>query len=93
MPGKTPLPDNVTLLPDYFTPPPDYFSVERHLARLATAYPAFTFTREVVNPWKGVRWVAERKDRLAPGTRVIITADLLELHAALLSDKAASHAK
>lgn len=74
------------------TPLPESFSAERHLARLATAYPAFRFSREPLG-WKGVRWVAERKDRLAPGTCVIITADLMELHAALLSDKTASHPK
>lgn len=63
-------------------------TITRHLRRLADAYPAFTFSHEVVNPWKGARWVAERKDRKATGMRVVITADLMELHAALQRDKA-----
>lgn len=71
----------------------DDMTIGRHLRRLADAYPAFTFSHEVVNPWKGFRWVAERKDRQAPGTRVVITGDLMELHAALQTDKAQSHAR
>ncbi len=70
----------------------DEMSITRHLRRLAAAYPAFAFSREVFG-WKGTRWVAERKDRLAPGTRVVITADLMELHAALQRDKVASHVR
>lgn len=72
---------------------PDNETVNRHLRRLAAAYPAFLFSREVVNPWKGRRWVAERKDRKSSGTIVVITADLMELHATLQGDKAASHAE
>ena len=71
----------------------DSEAVNRHIRRLATAYPAFTFGHEIVNPWKGPRWVAERRDRTAPGTVVVITSDLMELHAALQKDKAASHAR
>lgn len=74
------------------TPEPDGASVDRHIRRLAAAYPAFAFSHEVVNPWRGKRWVAERKDPKAPGIRVVITADLMELHTALQSDTAASHA-
>ncbi len=73
------------------TPAPDSAAVIRHLRRLAVAYPAFDFGYELVNPRRGKRWVAERRDRLAPGTRVVITASLMELHAALQPYKAASH--
>jgi hypothetical protein len=69
----------------------DSEAVNQHLRRLATAYPAFTFGYEAVSPSKGPRWVAERRDRKAPGTRVVITGDLLELHAALAPYKAACH--
>jgi hypothetical protein len=34
--------------------------------------------------------VAERRDRTATGLRVVITDDLMELHAALQRDKARS---
>ncbi len=66
---------------------PDPAAIDRHIRRLTCAYPAFRFSHEIVSPWKGPRWVAERKDRLAPGVRVVITADLTELHAALAAYK------
>jgi hypothetical protein len=65
----------------------DDVTITWHLRRLAAAYPAFRFSRELFG-WKGVRWVAERKDRMASGVGVVITADLAELHAALERDKA-----
>jgi hypothetical protein len=65
---------------------PDAAAVERHLTRLARAYPAFRFSHEPLG-WKGARWVAERRDRSAAGLRVVITGDLMELHAALARDK------
>jgi hypothetical protein len=71
---------------------PDPAAIDQHLRRLTAAYPEFSFSHELLG-WKGARWVAERKDRKAPGTLVVITADLLELHAALQRDKAASHAR
>jgi hypothetical protein len=40
-----------------------------------------------------MRWVAQRRDRHAPGLRVAVTADLRELHAALLRDKERRHAR
>jgi hypothetical protein len=70
----------------------DPADIDRHLRRLAAAYPAFTFGHEIVNPWKGPRWVAERRDRNAPGTRVVITGDLMELHKALQPYKVVAHA-
>ena len=66
---------------------PDGATITRHLRRLGTAYPAFKFSREPFG-WKGSRWVAERRDRAARGLVVVITDDLLELHAALQRDKA-----
>jgi hypothetical protein len=69
---------------------PDGTGVMRHLDRLTAAYPAFAFSREPFAR-RGGRWVAERRDR-APGLRVVITGDLMELHAALQRDKA-SHAR
>jgi len=65
---------------------PDGATVVRHLARLTAAYPAFRFSRELLG-WKGGRWVAERRDHAASGLRVVITADLMELHAALARDR------
>ncbi len=62
------------------------------MLRLARAYPEFTFGHEIVNPHRGPRWVAERRDRQAPGTRVVITDDLMELHKALQPYKAVSDA-
>jgi hypothetical protein len=65
---------------------PDGATAMRHLSRLAAAYPAFQFSREPFG-WKGTRWVAERRDRATTGLRVVITDDLMELHAALARDK------
>jgi len=67
-------------------------TIARHLARLTAAYPAFRFSRELFG-WKGARWVAERRDHTASGLRVVITDDLMELHAALQRDKARRHAR
>lgn len=63
-------------------------AVPRILARLRAAYPGFTFSRETVSPWRGPRWVADRKDHTAPGTRCVITGDLMELHRELQPYKA-----
>ena len=60
--------------------------------RLSAAYPAFRFSPECIG-WTGARWVAERIDRLAPGLTVCVTSDLMELHAALQRDKAASRVR
>ncbi len=65
---------------------PNGTAVERHLTRLTVAYPAFQFSREPFGR-KGARWVAERRDRAASGLRVVITDDLMELHAVLARDK------
>jgi hypothetical protein len=65
---------------------PDDETVARHLARLTTAYPAFNFSRELFG-WKGCRWVAERRDRSVSGLRVVITDDLMEMHATLRRDR------
>jgi hypothetical protein len=70
---------------------PDDETVMRHLARLTTAYPAFRFSRELFG-WKGTRWVAERRDRSASGLRVVITEDLMEMHATLRRDGDRCHA-
>jgi hypothetical protein len=72
--------------------PPDDAAIARHLRSLAAAYPEFLFSHDL-SGWKGTRWVAERRDRLAPGLTVCITSDLMELHAALARDRAASHAR
>jgi hypothetical protein len=61
---------------------------DRRLKRLRIAYPAFTFSREVLGH-RGVHWVAERRDRSAPGLIVAITDDVMKLHAALQRDKGA----
>lgn len=78
MPGTTAQPDGATVTP--------------HLTRLTAAYPAFQFSREPFG-WKGARWVAERRDRSASGLRVVITDDLMELHAALAPDRDRCHAR
>jgi hypothetical protein len=65
----------------------DEATVTRHLRRLATAYPAFRFSHESVGR-KDARWVAARRERMAPGLCVAITDDLLELYAAPQRDKA-----
>jgi len=66
---------------------PDGATIMRHLARLTAAYPAFAFGREPFG-WRGGRWVAERRDPTASGLYVIITSDLMELHATLQRDQA-----
>ena len=65
----------------------DEASIARCLRRLTVAYPAFSFNYAVLGH-KGRRWTAERADRTASGLRVVITAGLMELHAALQRDKA-----
>jgi hypothetical protein len=65
---------------------PDGAAVQRHLTRLNKAYPAFRFYRELFGS-KGARWVAERRDPAERGLYVMITNDLMELHAAVLRDK------
>jgi hypothetical protein len=70
----------------------DDAAIGRHLDRLNMAYPDFLFSREYFGR-KGMRWVAQRRDRHAPGLRVAVTADLRELHAALLRDKERRHAR
>jgi hypothetical protein len=70
---------------------PDDETVARHLARLTTAYPAFRFSRELFG-WKGCRWVAERRDHSVRGLRVVITDDLMEMHATLRRDGDRCHA-
>ena len=70
---------------------PDEAAVTRHLGRLGVAYPGFTFSYAALGR-KGRRWTAERQDRVACGLIVVITGDLLEMHAALQCDKA-SHAR
>lgn len=70
----------------------DPAAIDRHIRRLTAAYPGFLFSHEL-SGWKGARWVAERRDRLAPGLTVCITSDLMELHAELARDKAASRAR
>lgn len=62
-----------------------------HLRRLGTAYPAFEFSRESLGS-KGARWVAEPNDRTTTGLRVMVTSDLMKLHAALQHDRA-DHAR
>lgn len=54
----------------------------RHLHRLGAAYPAFNFSYAMVGG-KGRRWTTERRDRASGGLIVVITGDLLEMHAAL----------
>jgi hypothetical protein len=71
---------------------PDATVMGRHLRRLGAAYPGFTFSYVTLGR-KGMRWVAERRDRAGGGLIVAITGDLLELHAALQRDKAASRAR
>lgn len=66
---------------------PDGAAVTRHLRRLHAAYPEFSFSY-ATHGLKGRRWTAERLDGAASGLRVVITADLMELHAALQRDKA-----
>jgi hypothetical protein len=66
-------------------------TVARHLNRLTAAYPAFEFSRERLG-WKGDRWVARRRDRTAPGLYLLITSDLMELHAELARDRDRRHA-
>jgi hypothetical protein len=66
---------------------PDEAAITRHLRRLGTAYPGFTFSYATLGR-KGRRWTAERQDRAASGLIMAITGDLLELHAALQRDKA-----
>lgn len=72
-------------------PPPasrlDEASIARCLRQLTAAYPAFDFGYQALGH-KGRRWTAERTDRAASGLRVVITSDLMELHAALQRDKA-----
>jgi len=60
--------------------------IDLHIRRLAAAYPAFHFSHELLG-WKGTRWVAESRDRMAPGLTVVITSDLMELHATLARDR------
>lgn len=67
--------------------PSNVKEINATLRRLTVAYPDFTFGHEIVSPWKGPRWVAERKDRNAPGLRVAITDDLMELYRELAKDK------
>lgn len=57
------------------------------LRDLARAYPAFSFSREAAGR-RGGRWVAVRHDRTATGLSVVITGNVMELHAALRRDKA-----
>jgi hypothetical protein len=70
----------------------DPAAIDRHIRRLTAAYPEFLFSHELLG-WKGARWVAERRDRRAPGLHTVITDDLMELHAALARDKASRHAR
>jgi hypothetical protein len=65
---------------------PDEGTVTRHLRRLGSAYPGFCFSYATLGR-KGRRWTAERQDRVAGGLIVVITGDLLELHAALQKDR------
>jgi hypothetical protein len=62
------------------------------LDRLASMYPAFWFTLEVIGR-HGSSWVARRKNGLRPGLHTVITSDLAELHAALASLEGTSHAR
>jgi hypothetical protein len=71
---------------------PDPAAIDRQIRRLAAAYPEFLFSHELLGH-RGARWVAERRDWRAPGLHTVITDDLMELHAALARDKAASHAR
>ena len=71
---------------------PDEAAITRDLRRLGTAYPGLTFSYATLGH-KGTRWTAERQDRARGGLIVAITGDLLELHAALQCDKAASRAR
>ncbi len=64
----------------------------RHLRRLAAAYPDFSFHYATLGR-KGKRWWAERIDRTGDGLIVVITDDLLEMHAALRKDKENRHAQ
>lgn len=66
---------------------PDEAAITGRLCRLATAYPAFSFSYAVLGR-KGRRWTAERTDQTASGLRVVITGDLMELHKALQPYKA-----
>ncbi len=62
------------------------------LNRLASAYPAFWFSREAIGR-RGARWVARRKDGLRPGLHTVITADLAELRAALANPDDTAHGR
>jgi hypothetical protein len=61
------------------------------LDRLASMYPAFRFTLEVIGR-HGSCWVARRKSGMRPGPHTVITSDLAELHAALASPDRTGHA-
>ncbi len=66
--------------------------VAAELDRLTVAYPAFRFRSQLIGR-HGVRWVAERKNGLHPGLHTAITADLVELRAALASEEGSDQAR
>jgi len=63
------------------------FGNPSELGRLASMYPAFSFSRETIGR-HGTCWVARRKNGLLPGPHTVVTGDLAELRAALASDEA-----
>jgi hypothetical protein len=56
-----------------------------HLEALRVAYPTFDFSAPILG-LRGRRFVVERRNGLADGLHTLITADLIELEAALILD-------